>query len=736
MGEPPVKQKAACSRFFLNHRRSALALGVAAAFGLTGVSGVALASTITVTNCTDHDPGSLRAAVANAVEGDTIDLSSLTCSAITLTTAEISINRNNLIIEGGSPGGTFFSGGMYISGHGNYRIFDHQGTGTLELDNLTIANGKYRNSTAKGGCIYSKGSVSLSHSLVTDCIATATAGIAGGGGIYALKTVQLNDSTISDNLANSVNGTLSNTYGGGLRATTLIAKYSTIHGNRSTVPSGHPTESNNNNVGGGAFVYGGASIVANTTVDGNYAYSNGGGIKTVGGSLDISNSTISGNSSSGGTAGISAGISANPTVLTLDNSTVAFNRSANSGGVGIYATGMTTLQSSILADNTTTNDFIYDFSCFNCSLAGANNLIQGFGTNVGGAAPAGLITVTGEPQLTTLGNHGGLTKTHSTLATSPAIAAGGNSLGFSFDQRGTGFPRETGVGLGHSWTDIGAFQTQLVDDEIFFNGFEPQFALLHPWVNTVRSGLTSPRGVAVDSVGNIFVADADSNSVLEILVGGGYSTVKTLGNGFSSPYGVAIDQSGNVFVADTGNNAIKEILAAGGYTTVSNLGSGFNGPVGIAVDASGNVFVADTGNNAVKEILAVNGGIPPTPTILTLGSANNLPTSVALDSSKDIFIIANYEVKELLSASGYATTNVIGYGFQMPVALAVDGDANVYVADTGNNSVKEILASSGYATVNPLAAGFNAPAGVAVSNVGNVFVGDTSGLAVKEIVLH
>ena len=93
----------------------------------------------------------------------------------------------------------------------------------------------------------------------------------------------------------------------------------------------------------------------------------------------------------------------------------------------------------------------------------------------------------------------------------------------------------------------------------------------------------------------------------------GAQTILTIGSGnFSFPGGVAVDTAGNVFVADFGNSAIKEVLAVGGSIppgdpTVNTLGSGFAGPFGVAVDAFGNVFVADTQNNAVKEIPALGG---------------------------------------------------------------------------------------------------------------------------------
>jgi hypothetical protein len=107
--------------------------------------------------------------------------------------------------------------------------------------------------------------------------------------------------------------------------------------------------------------------------------------------------------------------------------------------------------------------------------------------------------------------------------------------------------------------------------------------------------------------------------------------VNTLGSGFAHPFGVAVDSAGNVYVADFGNNAVKKIVAVGGLTssasTVNTLGSGFASPKGVAVDGAGNVYVADLGNSAVKKIpLATTPSLSFTTTSVGSTSADSPQT--------------------------------------------------------------------------------------------------------------
>ena len=184
--------------------------------------------------------------------------------------------------------------------------------------------------------------------------------------------------------------------------------------------------------------------------------------------------------------------------------------------------------------------------------------------------------------------------------------------------------------------------------------------------------------------------------------------VNTLGSGFTKPYGVAVDSHGNVFVADTDNRAVREIVAVGGVvsstSTVKTVGSGFKSPEGVVVDKKGNVFVADVGNNAVKEIVAVDGVVSSTSTVETVGSGFRYPGEVAVDGRGNVFVAgsANSAVYEIMAVDGIVSSTsivkTVGSGFTRPEGVAVDSSGNVYVSDWVYGTVKEIVAGNGGAS--------------------------------------
>jgi hypothetical protein len=170
-------------------------------------------------------------------------------------------------------------------------------------------------------------------------------------------------------------------------------------------------------------------------------------------SLAINDSTISGNTA--GQRG--GGCYCNVKTTTLNNSTIAFNVAVTGGGVYIQAPAMINLQSTIIANNAATSDVDLHVGG---SLDGtsAGNLIP-----LANQSPAG--TLTSDPQLGPLADHGGPTRTHALNPGSPAVNAGNNSAVLATDQRGD--IRVVGAG-----PDIGAYERQTNDDEIFYGGFQ------------------------------------------------------------------------------------------------------------------------------------------------------------------------------------------------------------------------------------------------------------------------
>jgi sugar lactone lactonase YvrE len=234
--------------------------------------------------------------------------------------------------------------------------------------------------------------------------------------------------------------------------------------------------------------------------------------------------------------------------------------------------------------------------------------------------------------------------------------------------------------------------------------------------NTLNVGsLNDPFGVAVDTSGNVYVADSGANQVLKIPAGGGTPT--SIGSGLDFPTGLAVDGNGDVFIANTFGNNIVEVPANGG--SQMTIGSGLSSPLGVAVDASGDVFVADTDNNRVVEVLANGAGQ------VTLGSGIFAPTGVAVDGSGDVFIAASANGFVFEIPNGGSQTVVPSPELNDPRSVSVDKWGNVYIADTGNNRIVEVPANGGSPLIFGL--GLSGPEGVAaVAAGGEFYVADTN----------
>jgi hypothetical protein len=244
--------------------------------------------------------------------------------------------------------------------------------------------------------------------------------------------------------------------------------------------------------------------------------------------------------------------------------------------------------------------------------------------------------------------------------------------------------------------------------------------------------ILSPKGIAADALGGLFIADASSHKVRRVS-GGLINTVAgngvagysgdggaPLGASLQFPSGVAVDKDGAVYIADTGNNRIRKV-AGSAITTVAGNGSplqsgdggaataaGVGSPVAVAVDAAGSVYLTDWSRRTVRKITAgeinvvAGGGSGFTEGAAATTVALGDPTWLALDATNGLLVGDSLAQRVLLVKSGQIST-VAGGGpavgdngpplsalLAAPSGVAVDGAGAVYIADRDNFRVRKL----------------------------------------------
>ncbi len=256
-----------------------------------------------------------------------------------------------------------------------------------------------------------------------------------------------------------------------------------------------------------------------------------------------------------------------------------------------------------------------------------------------------------------------------------------------------------------------------------------------------NASLFHPSAIAVDGLGNVFISDSGNHCIREAGSNGNIATVAGNGtNGYfgdggpatnaslSYPQGVAVDALGNLWIADDNNNRIRELGTNGVITTVA--GNGTNGyfgdggpatnaslsnPAGVAVDLSGNLFIADGGNKRIRKV-----------------GTNGIITTVAGTGLAGFF------------GDGGPATNAF---LESPGAVAADPFGRLLIADSGNHRIRVVdtngiittlAGNGGYGFAGdggpPAGASLSDPSGVAADILGNVFIADTGNNRVREVV--
>ena len=390
-------------------------------------------------------------------------------------------------------------------------------------------------------------------------------------------------------------------------------------------------------------------------------------------------------------------------------------------------------------------------------------------------SPAGLITtVAGNGTQGYSGDNGPATKAQ--LNGLAGIAVDGNGNLYFSDKVGSWVRKVTPAGIITTIAGTGS------------NGYNGDN------IAAVGAELYAPTGVAVDGLGNVYIADSNNFRIRMISIAGTIATVAGggaegyFGDGgqavnakFNGLSGIAVDGAGDIFIADTFNNRIREVGTNGVVNTVAGNGFvGFGGdglqailaslssPVGVAVDGSGNILIADRNNYRIRKV--ATGGVMGTLAgngIQSYSGDNgpataaqmNQPAGVAVDGSGNIYVAdtANSCVR-VISPGGVITTfagngiagfsgdtgQAIGAQLNRPSGVAVDAGGNVYIADTLNSRIRKVLpsgiittvAGGGAAVVDggpATGAVLSLPQSVAVDPAGNLFVSDTGTARIRKV---
>ena len=298
----------------------------------------------------------------------------------------------------------------------------------------------------------------------------------------------------------------------------------------------------------------------------------------------------------------------------------------------------------------------------------------------------------------------------------------------------------------------------------------------------VQAYLNSPLDVAVDSAGNLYIADLNNNRIRKVDATGTITTVAGSGEwGFGGdsgpavqaqlrgPTGVAVDGAGNLYIADRGNHRIRKVDSAGTITTIVGSGQwGFGGdggpadraqlrrPYGVATDGVGNLYIADTGNQRIRKVDST-GIITTVPSGPATEARLNRPTGVAVDGAGNLYIAdSNNNRIRMVDPSGIITT-VAGtgeYGFgrggfsgdggpatnahlHFPTGVVTDDTGNLFIGDSFNNRIRMVDSAGTITTIAgsgeggfggdggpAAAAGLAQPRGVALDGSGNLYIAD------------
>jgi trimeric autotransporter adhesin len=306
--------------------------------------------------------------------------------------------------------------------------------------------------------------------------------------------------------------------------------------------------------------------------------------------------------------------------------------------------------------------------------------------------------------------------------------------------------------------------------------------------------LTNPRDLALDLAGDLFIADGirirevNLLGIIQTVAGDGY--LHAVGDGglatmalLNQPLGVALDHLGNLYIADSGSERVRQVAPSGVIATFAGTGvAGYQSdnvpaataelysPMGVTTDAYGDVYIADSYNHRIREVVqngiivtyagTGTGGSGPED-LLAAQTQLRGPRGVCISRAGVVYIVdtSNHRVLSappaglVQNAAGNGTAGFAGDGgpastaeLDQPGACALDSAGNLFIADTLNHRIAKVTPNGIIATVAgtgtagfgadgsaAVSAALNTPRGVAVDDNGNIFIADTGNNVIRQV---
>ena len=303
--------------------------------------------------------------------------------------------------------------------------------------------------------------------------------------------------------------------------------------------------------------------------------------------------------------------------------------------------------------------------------------------------------------------------------------------------------------------------------------------LFHEGTQPTQSGFSDPFGVVIAADGTIYISDAgESNRIRKVTKEGALVTFAGSTEGFAdgspgqfnTPSGLAVDTKGNLYVADTGNNRIRKVTPGGVVSTVAGNGTAgyvdgpaisaqFDAPVGVAVDPAGNIYVADTYNDRIRKV-SVDGQVTTIAGGGRPGFADGAATNALFDTPCGLVILTdgtlivadtgNDKLRKISPAGQVATFEVRfdeetnRTWLNSPVGLVLTHDGFLYVTERDRGVVVQVKPDgagcviigngSGYGDGPRDVARLNHPAGIAINETtGDLIVADGANYLIRKI---